>query len=240
MSGHDATFILIYGGELQMDANFVPSYYGGRNHPLVLKALKYDACKFSVNLVCRVSVGNNFIVSHVEDDEVCKVVLCQATTEFLIMYVEIEEISFTGDNSEPSKSIRNESSILEQRLDVITGPSMLEPVEEPYKHDIENQQMTDPPLPTTQSIPSDNFGYETMSSGSSEPFSDDDIDDHSPVVMIEMQLAMKISIGNEDAMVAENIYINTCRTAEEWDQEVEFDDVYEQVTGTMNFSFQPN
>ncbi|KAL0927845.1 hypothetical protein M5K25_002060 [Dendrobium thyrsiflorum] len=147
MSGRDATFILMYGGELQVDANFVPSYYGGRNRPLqvprninlehlklrVLKALKYDACKFSVDLVCRVPVGNNFIASHVEDDEVCEVILCQASTEFLVMYVEVELISLTGDNIEPQMSQRNESSTVHERVRMSAGPSMLQPVEEAYE-----------------------------------------------------------------------------------------------------------
>ncbi|KAL0904150.1 hypothetical protein M5K25_026224 [Dendrobium thyrsiflorum] len=261
MSGRDATFILMYGGELQLDANFVPSYYGGRNRPLqvprninlehlklrVFKALKYDACKFSVDLVCRVPVGNKFIASHVEDDEVCEVILCQASTEFLVMYVEVELISLTGDNIEPQMSQRNESSTVHERVQISAGPSMLQPVEEAYEDYIENQQMREPPHPSTQSIPSDNIGYETMSSGSSEQFSDDGTEDHSPVdndrvtvgnddIQNIIQDYCSRSIGNEDPMVAQNIYVDTCMTTEEWDQEVEFDEVHEQVTVEEEFS----
>ncbi|KAL0920661.1 hypothetical protein M5K25_009812 [Dendrobium thyrsiflorum] len=261
MSGRDATFILMYGGELQVDANFVPSYYGGRNRPLqvprninlehlklrVLKALKYDACKFSVDLVCRVPVGNNFIASHVEDDEVCEVILCQASTEFLVMYVEVELISLTGDNNETQMSQRNESSTVHERVRMSAGPSMREPVQEAYEDYIENQETTEPPHLFTQSIPSDNVGYETMSSGSSEQFSEDDTEDHSPVVNDSVVVGNEDiqniiqdycsrSIGNEDPMVAQNIYVDTCRTTEEWDQEVEFEAVHEQVTVEEEFS----
>lgn len=49
----------------------------------ILRALKYDASKFSMNLVGRVPVRNEFVASNIEDDEVCKVVLCQTTMEFL-------------------------------------------------------------------------------------------------------------------------------------------------------------
>ncbi|KAL0927844.1 hypothetical protein M5K25_002059 [Dendrobium thyrsiflorum] len=107
--------------------------------------------------------------------------------------------------------------------------------------------MREPPHPSTQSIPSDNFGYETMSSGSSEQFSDDGTEDHSPVdndrVAVGNENIQNIiqdycsrSIGNEDPMVAQNIYVDTCMTTEEWDQEVEFDEVHEQVTVEEEFS----
>ncbi|KAH0471072.1 hypothetical protein IEQ34_000795 [Dendrobium chrysotoxum] len=36
----------------------------------ILRALKYDASKFSVNLICRVPVGNEFVASHIEDDKI--------------------------------------------------------------------------------------------------------------------------------------------------------------------------
>ncbi|PKU70709.1 hypothetical protein MA16_Dca016907 [Dendrobium catenatum] len=136
--------MLLYGGELQVDEKFAPSYYEGRNRPLhvlrninleqlklrILRALKFDPRNFSVNLVCRVPVGNEFVASHVEDDDVCEVLLCQAETEFLIMYVDVEEKNVSEDNIDPSNSKRYATSTQVERVDVITSPSRLEATEE--------------------------------------------------------------------------------------------------------------
>ncbi|KAI0519201.1 hypothetical protein KFK09_005980 [Dendrobium nobile] len=143
MSGRAATFVLLYGGELHIDEKFAPSYSGGRNRPLhvprnikleqlklrVLRALKYDPTKFSVNLICRVPVGNEFVASHVEDDDVCEVLLCQAATEFLIMYVDVEEKIVSEDNIEPPNSERFGSSTQVERVQV-ANTSRFEAIEE--------------------------------------------------------------------------------------------------------------
>lgn len=144
MSGRGATFVLMYGGELKVDTNFTPSYFGGRSRPLhvprncnleqlkfrILRALKYDPSKYSVKLVCRVPVGNEYVASEVEDDEVCEVLLCQAATELLIMYVDVEEIEVLGDNTNPPNLQRYETSCPAERDDVVAGPSRVGPVEE--------------------------------------------------------------------------------------------------------------
>ncbi|PKU82817.1 hypothetical protein MA16_Dca006115 [Dendrobium catenatum] len=135
--------MLLYGGELQVDDKFAPSYYGGKNRPLhvpkninleqlklrILRALKYDPIKFSVNLVCRVPVGNEFVASHVEDDDACEVLLCQAETEFLILYVDVEEKNVSKDNIEPPNSQRYATSTQVERVDVVTT-SRVEAIEE--------------------------------------------------------------------------------------------------------------
>ncbi|KAI0510868.1 hypothetical protein KFK09_011478 [Dendrobium nobile] len=144
MSGRGATFVLMYREELKVDTNFTPSYFGGRNRPLhvprncnleqlkfmILRALKYDPSKYSVKLVCRVPVGNEYVASEVEDDEVCEVLLCQAATEFFIMYVDVKEIEVLGDNNNPPNLQRYETLCSSERDDVVAGPSRVEPVEE--------------------------------------------------------------------------------------------------------------
>ncbi|PKU67623.1 hypothetical protein MA16_Dca025980 [Dendrobium catenatum] len=136
--------MLLYGDELQVDDKFVPSYFGGRNRLLhvprninleqlklrILRALKYDSTKFSMNLVCRVPVGNEFVASHVEDDDVCEVLLCQTETKFLIMYVDVEEKNISEDSIEPPNSERYATSTQVERVDVVTSPSRVEAIEE--------------------------------------------------------------------------------------------------------------
>ncbi|PKU62041.1 hypothetical protein MA16_Dca012150 [Dendrobium catenatum] len=136
--------MLLYGGELQVDDKFAPSYSGGRNRPLhvprninleylklrILKALKYDPRKFSVNLVCRVLVGTEFVASHVEDDDVCEVLLCHAETELLIMYVDVEKKNVSEDNIKPPNSEKYVTSTQVERVDVVTSPSRVEAIEE--------------------------------------------------------------------------------------------------------------
>ncbi|PKU60919.1 hypothetical protein MA16_Dca026702 [Dendrobium catenatum] len=75
-------------------------------------------------------VGNEYVASEVEDDEVCEVLLCQAATELLIMYVDVEEIEVLGDNTNPPNLQRYETSCPAERDDVVAGPSRVEPVEE--------------------------------------------------------------------------------------------------------------
>ncbi|PKU62951.1 hypothetical protein MA16_Dca029059 [Dendrobium catenatum] len=106
MSGRGASFILIYGGHLSLDDKYSPTYVGGSYRPLqvsanmnleqlkirILKSLKYDTSKYSVNLVCRLLLGNEFIASVVDDDEVCQMVLSHAVGQILLLYVEVKEI----------------------------------------------------------------------------------------------------------------------------------------------------
>ncbi|KAL0909801.1 hypothetical protein M5K25_020699 [Dendrobium thyrsiflorum] len=102
MSGVRASFVLMYDGALSLDDNFAPTYIGGRIRPLqvptslnleqlkvrVLKVLKYDTSKYTTTLVCRVRVGNEFIASHIEDEELCEIVLSHVDNKMLRMYVD--------------------------------------------------------------------------------------------------------------------------------------------------------
>ncbi|PKU80762.1 hypothetical protein MA16_Dca014600 [Dendrobium catenatum] len=106
MSGRGASFVLMYGGHLSLDEKYSPTYVGGSYRPLqvsvntnleqlkirILKSLKYDTSKYSINLVCRLPIGNEFIASVVEDD-VCQMVLSHAIRQILILYVDVKENS---------------------------------------------------------------------------------------------------------------------------------------------------
>ncbi|PKU77684.1 hypothetical protein MA16_Dca013476 [Dendrobium catenatum] len=89
-----------------------------------------------------------------------------------------------------------------------------------------------------------------MSSGSSEQCSDDDGADLLPVgndgdtvdneeVRNIIQDYCSRSVGSTDTMVANNDYAETCRTTEEWDQEVDIDCDYDAVIIEDEFSI-PN
>ncbi|PKU75749.1 hypothetical protein MA16_Dca015629 [Dendrobium catenatum] len=107
MSGRGASFVLMYGGHLSLDEKYSPTYVGGSYRPLqvstntnleqlkirILKSLKYDTSKYSVNLICRLPIRNEFIASVVEDDEVWQMVLSHAVGQILILYVDVKEIT---------------------------------------------------------------------------------------------------------------------------------------------------
>ncbi|PKU71723.1 hypothetical protein MA16_Dca022215 [Dendrobium catenatum] len=107
MSGWGASFVLMYSGQLSLDEKYSPTYVGGSYRPLqvsantnleqlkirILKFLKYGTSKYSVNLVCRLPLGNEFIASAVDDDEVCQMVLSHAGGQILILYVDVKEIT---------------------------------------------------------------------------------------------------------------------------------------------------
>ncbi|KAL0924648.1 hypothetical protein M5K25_005497 [Dendrobium thyrsiflorum] len=99
-----AILMLVYGGQLVINDQFYPTYYGGHNHSInvsintsleqlkleVLRVLGHDATFFKVNMISRLPIVNGIIASPLIDDEVCSIALRNANTQLVIIYVEIE------------------------------------------------------------------------------------------------------------------------------------------------------
>ncbi|KAH0470388.1 hypothetical protein IEQ34_000111 [Dendrobium chrysotoxum] len=194
MNAQLALFMLMFDGKLSVDEKFVPTYTGGKNRPLqvsintnleklklrVLKAMKIDASRHTVNIVCRFPVGNDFIATNVDDDEVCDVVISHATGVCLILYAEVEEKSLENSMDENLTSQFRESFSLDDEVEMHgVGPKHL--LEE-YFHVRHGQNQRGPNAPSSSAQPSCanmsgatgcrvtmpivDEGYEAMSSGS--------------------------------------------------------------------------
>ncbi|PKU69411.1 uncharacterized protein LOC110105575 [Dendrobium catenatum] len=193
MDGRLALFMLMFDGKLSVDEKFVPTYTRGKNRPLqvsintkleqlklrVLKALKVDASRYTINIVCRFPVGNDFIATHVDDDEVCDIVISHAIGVCLILYVEVEEISFGNSTDENLTSQFRESFSFDHEVEMPGGGPM-HSVEE-YFNVRDGQNQREPNVPSSPqpscanmsggtwcrvTMPVVDEGYEAMDSGS--------------------------------------------------------------------------
>ncbi|KAI0531183.1 hypothetical protein KFK09_000736 [Dendrobium nobile] len=161
MNGRLALFMLMFDGKLSVDEKFVSTYTRGKNRPLqvyintkleqlklrVLKALKIDASRYTINIVCRFPVGNDFIATHVDDDEVCDIVISHAIGVCLILYVEVEEISFGNSTDENLTSQFRESFSFDHEVEMPGGGPM-HSVEE-YFNVRDGQNQREPNVPSS-------------------------------------------------------------------------------------------
>ncbi|KAL0912763.1 hypothetical protein M5K25_016163 [Dendrobium thyrsiflorum] len=239
-------FILMYGGQLSLDEKYSPTYVGGSYRPLqvgvktkldqlkmrVLKALKYDMSKYTVNLVCRLPLGNEFIGSAVEDDEVCEMVLSHAIGQILVLYVELKEISAENVVAEQITSEVHASF----SFDGVTKGGMMNRSIVPQCAERKSFCQA---VAGTFEIPSGNLddGYETMSSGSTDPCPDDG-DDESNYNLDEANVDMNneihnivqrycyTNIGTAKGIHVNNEFVKTYSTTREWDEDVANDSEY--------------
>ncbi|KAL0925721.1 hypothetical protein M5K25_004088 [Dendrobium thyrsiflorum] len=259
MSGRGASFILMYGGQLSFDDKYSPTYVGGSYRPLqvgvktnldqlkmrVLKALKYDMSKYTVNLVCRLPLGNEFIGSPVEDDEVCEMVLSHAIRHILLLYVELKEISAQNVVAEQTTSEVHASFT----FDGVTEGSMTNPSIVPQCAD-ERRRSFCQDVAGTSERPSGNLddGYETMSSGSTDPCPDDG-DDESNYNLDEANVDMNneihsivhrycyTNIGTAEGINVNNEFVKTYSTTREWDEDVSNDSEYVYIDDPHYFDW---
>ncbi|PKU81198.1 alkylated DNA repair protein [Dendrobium catenatum] len=194
MNGQLALFMLMFDGKLSVDEKFVPTYTGGKNRPLrvsintkfeqlkfrVLKALKIDASRYTVNIVCRFPVGNDLIATHVDDDEVCDIVISQAIGVCLILYVEVEEKGLENNTNENLTSQFRESFSLDDEVEMHGGGPMHLVEEHFHVRHGQNQRGQNAPSSSAQPswanmsgaagcrviMPVVDEGYEAMDSGS--------------------------------------------------------------------------
>ena len=98
-----ACLVLFCDGLLSIDQNLVLTYIGGRSRPLkvpvnlTLEELKQkirSSLKIgrgSISLTCNYPLGSSFVATSITDDEVCALILDDASRNTLGIYVEVEQ-----------------------------------------------------------------------------------------------------------------------------------------------------